>query len=77
MRVKPIVAKKGEAPRHMVCAVTGKDVQSGAMAVSLNEKYWCYVNPGKELTEARRAELLASVKELPQAGTFKKTEGDK
>jgi hypothetical protein len=77
MRVKPIVAKKGEAPRHMVCAVTGKDVQSGATVVSLNEKYWCYVNPRRELTEERRAELLASVKELPQAVALKKTEGDK
>lgn len=77
MRVKPIVARKGEAPRHMVCAVTGKDVQSGATAVSLNDEYWCYVNPRRELTEERRAELLASVKKTPQAVAVKKAEGDK
>jgi hypothetical protein len=59
MRPKTTVAKKGEAPPRMVCAVTGKAVQSGATAVSLSETHWCYVNPGKILTEERRVELLA------------------
>jgi hypothetical protein len=61
MRVKPIVAKKGEAPRHMVCAVTGKDVQSGATVVSLNDEYWCYVNPRRVLAKERHIELLQFV----------------
>lgn len=61
MRPNPVVVKKGENARRMVCAVTGKPVQSGATAVSLSDTHWCYVNPGKVLTEERRAALLASL----------------
>lgn len=58
MRPNPVIAKKGETPARMVCAVTGKPVQSGATAVSLSETHWVYVNPGKSLTEERVAQLL-------------------
>lgn len=78
MRPNVIVAKKGEAPARMICAVTGKPVQSGATAVSLSEYAWCYVNPGKELTDKRRAELLTLAADYaPKAQTNKKSEGDK
>jgi hypothetical protein len=88
MRPNPVVVKKGENARRMVCAVTGKPVQSGATAVSLSDTHWCYVNPGKVLTEERRAALLASVadsesppkeaaSEAVAPKSTKKTEGDK
>lgn len=73
-----IVAQKGTTPARMVCAVTGKAVQSGATAVSLTEYAWCYVNPGKELTDKRRAELLSlAAQHAPKAQSIKKSEGDK
>ena len=77
MRVKPIVAKKGEVPRHMVCGATGKDVQSGATALSLTDYAWCYINPGKELTPERHAQLLELAAAFAPKAALKKTEGDK
>jgi hypothetical protein len=77
MRPNPIVVKKGEAPRRMLCGATGKAVQSGATAFSLTDYAWCYINPGKELSEERLAELLILAAEFAPKTAIKKTEGDK
>lgn len=78
MRKQLVIGTFGQDNRRMVCAVSGKAVQSGATATKLDSKHFVYVNPLEVLTDERRAELLQDVKKLtvPPTKTDNK-KGDK